>query len=146
VSLSQLFAFAEALGTAPIYLLAPAADDAQIELTAGGRIVSAEEARNWIRGVPPADADQLEFFLDLPRSEQRHIMRRILRGTLTTPAERLWRDTPEAEEWIAEKIEEQLEAIRAEVPPSAPLKRRGRSRAVPETPPAKRKRKEEGNE
>jgi hypothetical protein len=96
--------------------------------------------------VPPADADQLEFFLELPTSEQRHILRRLFRRSLTTPAERLWRETPEAEEWIAEKIEKQLEAIRADVPPSAPRKRRGRPRAVPETPPAKHKRKEEEHE
>jgi hypothetical protein len=143
VSLSQLFAFAEALGTAPIYLLTPSADDSQIELTSGGRIVSADEARNWIRGVPPDDADQLEFFLDLPTSEQRHILRRILRTSLTSPAERLWRDTSEAEEWVAKKIEEQLEALQADLSPTAPRKRRDRPRAVPGTQTAKRKRKED---
>lgn len=78
VTIRQLFAFADALGTSPVYLLTPGEDEANVEITERGRVVTATEARGWIRGLPAAGADPLDFFLDLPKSEQRSILRRQL--------------------------------------------------------------------
>jgi transcriptional regulator with XRE-family HTH domain len=75
VSISQLFTFAEVLDTSPINLLTPGVATAQIEVSAGGRVLSGLEARRWIRGDAPApDADPLDYFLDLPIDEQRDII------------------------------------------------------------------------
>jgi transcriptional regulator with XRE-family HTH domain len=53
VSISQLFWFADVLATSPIHLLTPTDPDVDIELSPGGRRITAVEARNWLRGFPP---------------------------------------------------------------------------------------------
>jgi transcriptional regulator with XRE-family HTH domain len=71
VSISQLFAFAEALEIAPVYLISPRRTDENVEL--GGRTVSGREARAWVRGTPPppSSGEQLaEWLLTLPQDEQ----------------------------------------------------------------------------
>jgi hypothetical protein len=78
VSISQLFAFAEVLGTTPINLLTPGEADAEVEISPGGRVLDALQARGWIRGVPDPDADELDYFFDLPVDEQRAIISRIV--------------------------------------------------------------------
>ena len=77
VSISQLFQFAEVLGTAPVNLLTPGSPEPTIELSPGGRVVTGADARAWIRGTQPhPDVDQIEYFFDLPVDEQREAIRR----------------------------------------------------------------------
>jgi transcriptional regulator with XRE-family HTH domain len=120
VSISQLFAFAEGLGTSPIYLLTPGDEGPDLELTTGGRVVDANAARDWIRGSPPPETDALEFFLDLPRSEQRLWLRRIFQqrqdaSSAGDPVQgamnRLFHGTPEADALMAEAIDESLKRL-----------------------------------
>lgn len=71
VSISQLFAFADALGLAPVYLLSPRRVDAQVRLTPFGEPVSGSDARDWIRGKAPASPNELAaWLLALPQDEQ----------------------------------------------------------------------------
>ena len=65
VSISQLFAFAEVLGTTPINLLTPV-NLHQIEISPGGRVLGGLKTRGWIRGVPDPDADQLDTSWTFP--------------------------------------------------------------------------------
>ncbi len=79
VSISQLFRFAEALHTSPIYLLTPRLDDARVQITEYGRVLAAAEFRQWLRGEPPAEGTpetRLAWFLALPRDEQVGLLRR----------------------------------------------------------------------
>jgi transcriptional regulator with XRE-family HTH domain len=78
VSISQLFAFADVLGTTPINLLTPTDPNADVEVSPGGRVLGGLAARDWIRGVPSPHADPLEYFFDLPSDEQRELIGRIV--------------------------------------------------------------------
>lgn len=73
VAISQLFAFAHVLRTSPIHLLTPKTADGEVQITPppGGVVMKAADARRWIRGLPLPGADRMEWFLDLPRDEQR---------------------------------------------------------------------------
>jgi transcriptional regulator with XRE-family HTH domain len=79
VSISQLFAFAEALEVAPIRLLTPRVAGERVEMTPGGRVLPAVEARLWIRGVPPAletPEEMTAWILTLPQDEQVELLTR----------------------------------------------------------------------
>lgn len=107
VAISQLFAFAEALGTSPIYLLTPRADDEQVELSPGGRTLSAAETRGWVRGVPAPGVDLLDFALDMPRDEQRLFLGALLaRDVGSDPILRELAATPERVEAAAAALEQ----------------------------------------
>jgi transcriptional regulator with XRE-family HTH domain len=73
VSISQLFAFAEALDIAPVYLISPHRNAERVELTVGGRVISGREARAWVRGQGPpmtgSGKDLAEWLLTLPQDE-----------------------------------------------------------------------------
>lgn len=72
VTISQLFTFAIVLSMHPVHLLTPSADDLDIEMAPGGPVMSPADARRWIRGAKPEKFDDwLDWFLDLPRDEQR---------------------------------------------------------------------------
>ncbi len=82
VTISQLFTFAEALGTSPIYLLTPNDPDVTVQLAPGGRALSGWEARAWIRGTPPLGKKaDLPFFKDLPQDEVLGVVMRHPRST-----------------------------------------------------------------
>jgi transcriptional regulator with XRE-family HTH domain len=86
VSISQLFKFAEALRTEPVYLLSPRLDDARIEITAGGRTLTPRETRRWVRGEPPVEVSaerSLDWFLALPRDEQLELLGDMAASGLT---------------------------------------------------------------
>jgi transcriptional regulator with XRE-family HTH domain len=74
VSITQLFAFAAALRISPLYLLTPADGSEPVDVTTDLRL-SAAEARGWIRGLLPLPGtDPIDYFLDLPRDEQRAVL------------------------------------------------------------------------
>jgi transcriptional regulator with XRE-family HTH domain len=76
VSISQLFAFAAALRISPLYLVTPRDGSEPLDV-APGLGLSAAEARDWIRGAPLPGTDPLEYFLDLPREEQRLFLEQL---------------------------------------------------------------------
>jgi transcriptional regulator with XRE-family HTH domain len=73
VAISQLFTFAEVLGTSPIYLLTPSDPGLTVQLSPGGRVLSGAEARDWIRGAPPPGADRWTHFQTMPDEELQKI-------------------------------------------------------------------------
>ena len=75
VSLSQLFKFAHALRISPLYLLTPSeADGSPVDLVPGESPMAPAAARAWIRGAALPGADPVDYFLDLPRDEQRLVL------------------------------------------------------------------------
>lgn len=69
-SVFDLFAFAVALGVAPVHLLVPLDDEAEVQI-ADGRDLPAPDARMWIRGwLLLDDSDPQAWFDNLPRAEQ----------------------------------------------------------------------------
>jgi transcriptional regulator with XRE-family HTH domain len=78
VSIDELFELATALGVAPVHLLVPLEDEAQVKI-APKRTLPAPEARAWIRGQLPLDDAELAAYLaELPRSEQQALVRAYL--------------------------------------------------------------------
>jgi transcriptional regulator with XRE-family HTH domain len=72
VSISQLFKFAEVLGTSPIFLLTPENPLHDVQLSPGGQAFSGWEVRRWIRGMPAPGAsvsERYSFYSDLPKDE-----------------------------------------------------------------------------
>jgi transcriptional regulator with XRE-family HTH domain len=80
VSITQLFSFAAALRISPLFLVTPHDGSEPLSVTPTLELTAAE-ARAWIRGgpLPGADVDPLDYFLDLPRDEQRHLLALELR-------------------------------------------------------------------
>ena len=78
VSLSDLFAFAQALDVFPVHLLAPLEDESPVAVTPS-RVVSARKARAWIRGQELLrGADPRGVFNQLPEREQRALVEMAL--------------------------------------------------------------------
>jgi transcriptional regulator with XRE-family HTH domain len=65
--LDRLFAFAAALGVAPVHLFVPLDDDASIAI--GNTTLPAPHARSWIRGETPLPLEPDFDYREMPRSE-----------------------------------------------------------------------------
>jgi len=107
VAISQLFAFASVLRISPAHLLTPRTADGEIQITPppAGLVMKAADARRWIRGLPLPGADPMEWFLDLPRDEQRT----VLEAALTSGMPDLYRAL--MSEDIAERIDAVMKAL-----------------------------------
>jgi transcriptional regulator with XRE-family HTH domain len=112
VSLSLLFAFANVLGVNPVHLLTPRANDVDVEITPGGRVMSAPAARRWIRGMaPPEGVDVLDWFVGL-RPTSREIVEAMM------PAENRFA-LMLTEGGLEQAVRDRLEAIHAEAQTTA---------------------------
>jgi len=107
VSISQLFTFADVLHISPTHLLTPRAADGEVQLTPGRRM-GAADARLWIRGsLPLSGDDPLEWFLDLPRDEQRT----VLESSLTAGMNDLYRALMSDD--ITERVDAVMKALQS---------------------------------
>jgi transcriptional regulator with XRE-family HTH domain len=97
VTLEDVFAFAVALGVAPVHLLVPLDDDEQVAVVPT-RSFSAVVVRGWLRGLYPAGKETLGVWLsELPASELEVLMKSYLtRGA--SPIARAFMDEEKLDE------------------------------------------------
>jgi transcriptional regulator with XRE-family HTH domain len=82
-SITDVLAFALALGVAPVHLLVPLDDDTSVQIAPRRDALSAAEARAWIRGqFPLENSDPVAYLLELPDQEARDLIERTLFGRL----------------------------------------------------------------
>lgn len=102
-SISDVLAFAAALGVAPVHLIVPTDDEGKVAVTPK-RELDVAEARRWIRGYMPADdADVRAYLLEMPESEARHMLRAFLLSQSAPPSGPL---SPLARLYVSDKINE----------------------------------------
>ncbi len=106
VSLSDLFAYAQALDVFPVHLLVPLEDEAPVAVTPS-RVIPARKARAWIRGEELLrGADPRGVFDQLPEREQRALVEAALTKDLDALGRALMTEK------TAEKTQEVLDELR----------------------------------